>query len=246
MKADPSICNKASTSGRNANWLFLRKWMQAPLSVASITPSSAALAKAMAASLSHKDGIVVELGGGTGAITQALLTAGVAPEKIVIIERDAHFFAFLQRRFSGVRVLQGDARFLKSLLRKGGIDLPVQAVVSGLPFLAMSRHLQMRLLHQTFSVTDGKGPFIQFSYSPFSPLKPSIRNRMGVAEQCTQQVWRNLPPAKVWSFRPIEPKYSIGRHALARSESTQVLCETNLIASDRIAKTGTSEYFRTP
>ncbi|MBF0255477.1 MAG: methyltransferase [Gammaproteobacteria bacterium] len=202
MKADFPGRTPAAPSARNANWLFLRKWMQAPLSVASITPSSAELARAMAASLSQAEGVVVELGGGTGAITQALLASGVAAEKIIIIERDAHFCAFLQRRFSQVRVLQGDARFLKSLLRKSGIDLPVRAVVSGLPFLSMSRRLQMRLLHQVFAVTDGKGPLIQFSYSPFSPLKRSIRDRMEVAEQCTQKVWRNLPPAKVWSFRP--------------------------------------------
>jgi phosphatidylethanolamine/phosphatidyl-N-methylethanolamine N-methyltransferase len=206
----------ALPSSRGANWLFLRKWMQAPLSVASITPSSSVLARAMAASLTQGDGVVVELGAGTGAITQALLATGVAMERIIIIERDAHFCAFLQRRFSGLRVLQGDARFLKSLLRKAHVDLPVDAVVSGLPLVSMSARMQLRLLHQAFAVTHGKGPLIQFSYSPFSPLKPPIRDRLGVAERCTQQVWRNLPPAKVWSFRPSDhgtrPTPGFARH----------------------------------
>ncbi len=200
MLEQAPIRSEASETARHAHWLFFRKWVQSPLSVASIAPSSPDLSKAMAASLPDRDGIVVELGGGTGAVTQALLAQGLPLERIVIIERDAHFCAFLERRFPGIRVLQGDAGSLKFLLRGANVALPVSAVISGLPFVSMPNRLQVRLLHQAFAVTGGKGPFIQFSYSPLSPLKRCVRDRMGVIEQCTQQVWRNLPPAKVWCF----------------------------------------------
>lgn len=190
-----------SLRGRNARWLFFRKWVTSPLSVAAIAPSSFSLAKAMATSLPACEGMVIELGGGTGAITQALLAEGLLPQQIVIVERDPHFCEFLTRRFVGVRILQGDACSLKSLLAGANIPTPVRAVISGLPFLAMSPRSQARLLHQTFAITDGKGPFIQFSYSPRSPLKKSVRDHMGITESCHRQVWRNLPPAKVWCFQ---------------------------------------------
>ena len=74
------------------------------------------------------------------------------------------------------------------------------AVVSGLPFLAMPARLQASLLRQSFAVTGGNGPFVQFSYSLASPLKSPVRDRLGVREHCTAQVFRNLPPAKVWTF----------------------------------------------
>jgi hypothetical protein len=33
-----------------------------------------------------------------------------------------------------------------------------------------------------------------------SPLKKTVRDRLGVKEMCVGQVWRNFPPAKVWTF----------------------------------------------
>ena len=189
-----------SESAPNGHWLFFRKWMRSPLKVASITPSSSALARAMTDSLPLDEGVVVELGGGTGSITRALLAQGLPPEKIIVIERDKHFCDFLQDRFPGVRVLNGDALFLKSVLQRANIQEPIRAVVSGLPFLSMNSRMQARLLKGTFAITHNQGPFIQFTYSPLSPLKRSVRDRMNVRECCTQQVWNNFPPAKVWSF----------------------------------------------
>lgn len=206
---------KRSLPQQDANWLFFQKWMKTPLSVASVMPSSSYLARAMAAALPETDGMVVELGGGTGAITAALLARGVLPEDIVIVERDAHFCVFLEQRFPGIRVLQGDARSLKSMLSAAGIALPVRAVVSGLPLLAMPARLQACLLHQCFAVTGGCGPFIQFSYSLMSPLKKAVRDRLGIEETCVGQIWRNLPPAKVWTF------YGLPNHRTRRYESHQ-------------------------
>lgn len=79
---------KRSSSHDDARWLFFQKWMKSPLNVASVMPSSSDLARAMAAATPETDGIVIELGGGTGAITAALLARGVLPEDIVIVERD--------------------------------------------------------------------------------------------------------------------------------------------------------------
>ncbi|MBO6754451.1 MULTISPECIES: hypothetical protein [Spongiibacter] len=206
---------KRSSSHDDARWLFFQKWMKSPLNVASVMPSSSDLARAMAAATPETDGIVIELGGGTGAITAALLARGVLPEDIVIVERDPHFCLFLEQRFPGIRILRGDARSMKSLLSTAGIALPVRAVVSGLPLLAMPSRLQASLLYQSFAVMGGCGPFIQFSYSLMSPLKKAVRNRFGVEETCVGQVWRNLPPAKIWTF------YGLPNHRTRRCQSHQ-------------------------
>ena len=54
-------------------------------------------------------GPVVELGPGTGPVTQALLQRGLAPERLILVEYDPAFCRLLERRFPGVRVIQGDA-----------------------------------------------------------------------------------------------------------------------------------------
>jgi phospholipid N-methyltransferase len=94
---------------KNAEFVFFSKWLKSPLSVASVTPSSTQLAKAMASGLPDNEGLVIELGGGTGPITHALLEAGVRPDHLVVIERDPHFHRYLQQRFPGINVVCGDA-----------------------------------------------------------------------------------------------------------------------------------------
>lgn len=183
----------------NAELVFFSKWLKSPLSVASVTPSSSQLAKAMASGLPETHGIVVELGGGTGPVTQALLHAGVWPDELVVIERDQYFYRFLQRRFPELNILCGDALQMRSLIEETYAGLPVRAVVSGLPLLSMKPSVQKELLNQAMHLTDG-GPFIQFSYSLVSPLKKTIEEALKLKSRCSARVWLNVPPAKVWIY----------------------------------------------
>ncbi|MCB1802295.1 MAG: methyltransferase [Gammaproteobacteria bacterium] len=185
---------------QNDELVFFSKWLQAPLSVASVTPSGTHLARAMVRALPPGDGLVVELGAGTGPITRALLDSGLDAGRLAVIERDAHFCAHLQRRFPDVRLVHGDALQLQALIRELASDMPVRAVISGLPLLTFSATLQYQLLEQTLALTQGLGPFIQFSYGLGSPLKSSVRASLGLSAQCAAQVWRNVPPAKVWVY----------------------------------------------
>jgi phosphatidylethanolamine/phosphatidyl-N-methylethanolamine N-methyltransferase len=185
---------------KNAEFVFFSKWLKSPLSVASVTPSSTQLAKAMASGLPDNEGLVIELGGGTGPITHALLEAGVRPDHLVVIERDPHFHRYLQQRFPGINVVCGDALRLTSLMESLSAKTPTRAVVSGLPLLSMNAVTQKQLLKQSMYLTGGKGPFIQFSYSLSSPVKKTVEKELGLVSHCVAQVWRNVPPAKVWMY----------------------------------------------
>ena len=60
---------------------FIRSWMEKPLSIGAVTPSSRVLARAMAAYVDpNTDGPVIELGPGTGPVTEALVT----PSSLII------------------------------------------------------------------------------------------------------------------------------------------------------------------
>lgn len=184
----------------NAEFVFFSKWLKSPLRVASVIPSSAQLANAMASALPEGDGLVIELGGGTGPVTHALLQAGVRNDQLVVIESDPHFCQHLSQRFSGITVLRGNALHMASLVKEIANDRPIRAVVSGLPLLSMNADVQKQLLQQAMVVTEGKGPLIQFSYSLLSPLKKRVAEELGLVSRCYAQVWRNVPPAKVWTY----------------------------------------------
>lgn len=182
--------------------MFLAGLLRDPIHTGAIAPSGRALANAMAAAVDPSAaGIVVELGGGTGSITRALLDRGVAPRRLVSVEFNPLFAAELRKRFPRISVLEGDAAELNALLDRHGFGA-VSAVVSGLPLLNMRTETRQAILRESLSRLMGRGPFLQFTYglkSPFGPLDPGVRAwRM-------QRVWRNIPPAAIWRVEAVEP-----------------------------------------
>ncbi len=77
---------------------FLKSLVATPRLTGAVAPSGRALARAMAAATgSPSHGLVVELGPGTGPVTQSLIEAGVAPERLVLVEYDAAFCRMLEQ-----------------------------------------------------------------------------------------------------------------------------------------------------
>jgi len=181
--------------------LFLRRWLSHPVRVGAIAPSSRRLADAIARLVPPGDGWVVELGGGTGVITAALLRAGVAPNRLAVIERDPALHRHLEARFPATRIVLGDAARLTEALHPLGITR-VRAVVSGLPLLIFPRPVQDKIVRSAFDLLAPGGPYIQFTYGPMSPIG---RERLGLEGRIARRIAVNLPPAYVWVYhRPGE------------------------------------------
>lgn len=185
---------------RSSELIFLSRFLRDPLTIGALVPSSRALATAMALSVAGEgSGTVVELGGGTGTVTQALLDTGLDPGRLVVLERDRHLHAYLAERFPQVTVVHGDARDVARLVNGIGIASAV-AVVSSLPFLSIPTEVQKPILEQSFSLLGQRGGFVQFTYGPTSPVPQTLLDELGLRGRRIERVWLNLPPAMVWRF----------------------------------------------
>lgn len=192
---------------------FLRRWFQNPKAVGALMPSGRRLACAMVAGIDlEAPGAVVELGGGTGNITAALLEAGVPSDSIAVVERDPGFAQVIATRFPEVRVLQGDAAELRRLLRRAGIG-PVKAVVSGLPLLTIPERICLRIISEAMQALDEEGVLLQFTYGPASPVSRRILTRLGLQAERVNWVVDNIPPASVWRYRPPQGSALLQRHS---------------------------------
>jgi phosphatidylethanolamine/phosphatidyl-N-methylethanolamine N-methyltransferase len=177
--------------------LFLGQLVRRPHRVVALAPSSQALACRMAAELpDDRTGPVIELGAGTGKITQALLEAGVAPEDLHAFELNPEFVDCLQTQFPQVHIHHAMAQDM------GQLPLPqVRAVVSGLPLLSFPKSAQMAILRASFRAMGPMGVFIQFTYGPNPPVAERVRNALGLRWSKSEKIWGNLPPARVYAFR---------------------------------------------
>jgi phosphatidylethanolamine/phosphatidyl-N-methylethanolamine N-methyltransferase len=181
---------------------FIRSLIEKPLTVGAVAPSGKALARVMANYVDPAaPGPIVELGPGTGPVTEALIERGIDPARLTLVEYDPEFCRLLRQRFPAVNVVQGDAYNLDQTLA-GVLREPAAAFVSGLPLFNKPLKMRLDLLDQAFGLMKSDAPFVQFTYNAISPIP---RSHGRVRAEASGRVWRNFPPARVWVYRLSRP-----------------------------------------
>jgi phosphatidylethanolamine/phosphatidyl-N-methylethanolamine N-methyltransferase len=179
---------------------FFRSLIAAPRLTGAVAPAGGALARAMAAAAGAAPrGLIVELGPGTGPVTRALIESGVAPERLVLLEYDPGFCSILRQRFAPAKIVEGDAYDLPGAL----VELagqPIAAVVSSLPLLNQPPPWRAKLIADAFALMGRAGVFVQFTYGLVSPIPREVCAERYSAQR-DRRIWRNLPPACVWTYR---------------------------------------------
>ena len=177
---------------------FIRSWLERPLSTGAVTPSGRLLARTMARYVDPGiPGPIIELGPGTGPVTEALIGEGIDPQRLVLVEFNPAFCQLLRKRFPEATVVQGDAYSLRQVL--GGIlQGPAAALVSGLPLVTKPMRMRLRLLREAFELLRPGAPFVQFTYAVVPPIP---RKLAGVRAESSERIWKNMPPARVWVYR---------------------------------------------
>ena len=145
----------------------------------------------------YAEGPVVELGPGTGAITNALIERGVDQKRLVLVEYNPGFCALLRDRYPQAKVVQGDAYTLRDTLWNV-LGARASAIVSGLPLVTKPMAIRLKLIRDAFAALAPGAPFVQFTYSVAPPIPKSLP---GVSTEASERIWMNLPPARVWVYR---------------------------------------------
>jgi phosphatidylethanolamine/phosphatidyl-N-methylethanolamine N-methyltransferase len=185
-----------------AAWIFFRQWLKNPLGIAAFSPSGRQLARQMIAELPPHATRVIELGGGTGVFTRAMLDHGISARNLLVLELNDELYAHLCEQFPGAHVVHGNAIELKAIAERDGFlaDGLADAAISGLGLLSMSRALQRSILQSAFSVLKPNGRLIQFTYGPSSPVPRELLAEMGLQVRRGGFAWWNVPPAAVYVY----------------------------------------------
>ena len=180
--------------------LFGRELLANPSGTGAAFPSSPFLGKRMASYIDpNSEGWVVELGAGTGSITQALLDYGVAPKKLITVEMSEKLVSHLQQRFPQLNIIQGDAAELQAIVDRvsGETNTQIDHIVSCLPFRSLPRAIGTKIINQIKQVLGDKGKLIQFTYDLRSK---DFHHFADFDRKDSAIVLANLPPARVDLF----------------------------------------------
>ena len=144
---------------------FIRSWIEKPLSMGAVTPvGQGAGPRHGALCRSAVPGPVIELGSGTGPVTEALVARGIDPSRLVLVEFNpivlpAAAHALSRGDGDPGRRLSHPAS-ARRLLRE-----PAAAVVSGLPLQTKPFKRRLRLMDEAFGLMAPGAPFVQFTYA---------------------------------------------------------------------------------
>lgn len=176
--------------------VLLEQWLYAPRCIGAIAPSSKSLARAMAQwATDHPADLVLELGPGTGAVTEALIENGVAPRRLVAIEKTPSLVTLLRKRFPQAGIVEGDARQLAHLVCPYlGNGHRIGAVVSSLPLMHFTEEDRVSISNQIHELLPPTGRWIQFTYHLLNGHPPGDAPFRTIHSDV---VWFNLPPARV-------------------------------------------------
>lgn len=170
---------------------LLKTLIENPRMTGAVWPSSNYLAQEIVKHISENEPrFIVELGPGTGVITDALVKKLKSPEKIVAVEFNSTFVKLLKKKFSSIRIVEGNAMELRDLLKE--ISPSAGIVVSSLPLLSLPRETRKKIIEEIYNLLEVGGKYIQFTYGygnyDLSPFQKEIYRK---------RVWFNMPPARV-------------------------------------------------
>jgi len=181
---------------------FLREFVCDPVQLGAVAPSGPQLAQRMVEAAELGPGhVVVELGAGTGPMTEAIVRA--RPDgPFVALEPNPALAAILRERFPGVRIDERLAQDLRAVLDDLGAN-HADRVVSSLPWAIWPEELQDEVFSAIIDVLAPDGRMVTFGYVHAQPLPAARRLQRALQTRfrdvhSTRVAWRNLPPARVF------------------------------------------------
>lgn len=189
---------------------FLAAAVRSPREVGTLLPSGPELARRLAAVVPRaapagRPVVVVEVGAGSGAVTEAIAEQAAPDSMIIAVEKDPELAQRLRDRGLGVDAVTADARTLPAILAERGLRR-ADVIVSVLPWTLFGPQQQRELLATFASALHSDGVFTAAAYSSgyWTPAARRFRADLGrtFGEVLpTRTMWRHVPPAMTYVCR---------------------------------------------
>ena len=178
--------------------LFFKRFLQRPLQVASIVPSSKALVERVASKMDFSQPrVIAEYGPGEGVHTREIARRMSEDSTLLLFELDADLSRDLTRQFADdprVHVINGDAALLPQELGRLGID-QCDYIVSGIPFSILEIEKKRALLRKTHEAIRPGGSFIIYQ------VTNELRQHATLFDHAKSEYFlQNIPPMFITVF----------------------------------------------
>ncbi len=181
--------------------IWYKNVLRNPAEIAALFPCSTETGMLMTAHLEGMDeGYVLELGSGTGALTECILQRQIPEEKLILIDKNKDFANYLGQKYKDANVITGDALDAFDLLQKMQI-YEVTHIVCSLPLIIMPQEHQLAVLDAAFKILQPQGCFSTVTYFVRCPISQKILDQYNKRSELFGFTWKNLPPAYIYQIK---------------------------------------------
>jgi phosphatidylethanolamine/phosphatidyl-N-methylethanolamine N-methyltransferase len=180
--------------------LLWKEVLRSPRSLGTIAPSSKWLAMDLieAANL-RKDTVTVEIGAGTGPLTEWIINT-VEPVHFIALEPNPSMASRLRERFPGIDVCEKTANCLPEALEERGCS-HADRILCSLPWSLFSEKEINHSLDAVRKVLSSDGTFLTlvYTHAKYLPSSKVLRENLMKyfsSVEFTGTTWRNLPPGQ--------------------------------------------------
>jgi phospholipid N-methyltransferase len=188
--------------------LFIKQFFSNPISTGAVHPSSDELANLITETAElKKRSTIVEIGSGTGVFTEKICEKKDENADFFVIELNPLFVKQTIKRCPYVKVFEGSAENINNYLTNLGYS-GCECIISGLPWASFDNEIQDSILKSLYDAMVPGAVFLTFSYLPSLIMPSGRRFRKKLTDmfgsvQKTKVIWKNIPPAFVYSvYKP--------------------------------------------
>lgn len=185
---------------------FLLEYLKAPAKIGAVCSTAPRAAAAIIdyANIRHSN-VIVEVGAGTGPITEQIVEKLPQNALFVAVELNQDFAGMLHERFPGVKVHCDSVENVERILAQYH-NAKADSVISSLPWSVFPADFQDRVLKAIHSSLGEGGTFSAFVYF-YSAALPGgarflrkLRSTFSSVER-SKIIWNSFPPGVVWTCK---------------------------------------------
>jgi phospholipid N-methyltransferase len=180
--------------------LFASNFFRHPRMLGSLIPSSRFLVNELLGQIDwSRAGLIVEYGPGVGTFTGAILARMPAHGRLVALEMNADFVAFLRENYDDERliVVQRSAGDVAEVLAEHDLE-NADYVISGIPFSTIEPTEREAILRATRASLAYNGEFLVYQFS--SKVLPMLRQQFSSVRTDFEPL--NILPARLFYCSP--------------------------------------------
>lgn len=195
-----SIESQQRPSSLDRTVLFARNFLKHPRMLGSLIPSSRFLINRLLRRVDwQRAEVIVEYGPGVGVITGEILRRMQPDARLIVIETNDDFVAYLRRAFTDRRLLvvHGSAAEVEAALATHGLN-QADYIISGIPYSTMPPEVRTAILESSYKVLSAQGGFLVYQFS--RAALPYLRQVFKQVELDFEPL--NILPASLFYCRP--------------------------------------------